>query len=67
MTVQGATTGRSAGVPSCPVRVVFVALGQEQLGISMLSAVLRANGHETALVFSPALFNDRYYFDIPIL
>ncbi|MBL8914656.1 MAG: cobalamin-dependent protein [Archangium sp.] len=49
------------------MRVVFVALGQEQLGISMLSAVLRANGHETALVFSPALFNDRYYFDIPVL
>ncbi|MFT3711211.1 MAG: radical SAM protein [Archangium sp.] len=47
------------------MRVVFVAIGQEQLGISMLSAVLRANGHETSLVFSPALFNDRYYFDIP--
>lgn len=47
------------------MRVVFVALGQEQLGISMLSAVLRRAGHETALAFNPALFHDRYYFDVP--
>lgn len=33
----------------------------------MLSAVLRRAGHETALVFNPALFNDRYYFDVPVL
>lgn len=49
------------------VRVVFVALGQEQLGIGILSAVLRRSGHETALVFDPALFDDRYYFDVPLL
>jgi radical SAM superfamily enzyme YgiQ (UPF0313 family) len=49
------------------VKVVFVALGQEQLGISILSAVLRRAGHDTSLVFDPALFHDRYYFDIPIL
>jgi len=49
------------------MRVVFVALGQEQLGISMLSAVLRHAGHETALAFNPALFGDRYYFDVPTL
>ncbi|MFO0598883.1 MAG: radical SAM protein [Myxococcaceae bacterium] len=49
------------------MRVAFVALGQEQLGTSMLSAVLREAGHETALVFTPALFNDRYYFDVPVL
>ncbi|MFT3769676.1 MAG: radical SAM protein [Minicystis sp.] len=49
------------------MKVVFVALGQEQLGISILSAVLRRAGHETSLVFDPALFHDRYYFDIPIL
>jgi anaerobic magnesium-protoporphyrin IX monomethyl ester cyclase len=49
------------------VRVVFVALGQEQLGISMLSAALRNAGHETALAFNPALFHDRYYFDVPVL
>lgn len=49
------------------MRIVFVALGQEQLGISMLSAVLRRAGHETALAFNPALFHDRYYFDVPFL
>jgi anaerobic magnesium-protoporphyrin IX monomethyl ester cyclase len=49
------------------MRVVFVALGQEQLGISILSSVLRRAGHETALVFNPALFHDRYYFDVPVL
>ncbi len=49
------------------MKVVFVAIGQEQLGISMLSAILRRAGHETALVFDPALFHDRYYFDIPVL
>lgn len=38
---------------------------QEQLGIAMLSAVLRRAGHETALAFAPALFHDRYYFDVP--
>ena len=49
------------------MRIVFVALAQEQLGLSALSGVLRRAGHETALVFSPALFNDRYYFDVPVL
>src|SRR5438128_104846 len=49
------------------MKIVFVALGQEQLGISILSAVLRRAGHETRLVFDPALFHDRYYFEVPIL
>ena len=49
------------------MKVVFVALGQEQLGISILSAVLKRAGHEVSLVFDPALFHDRYYFDIPVL
>ena len=49
------------------MRVVFAALGQEQLGISILSAVLRRAGVETDLVFDPALFHDRYYFEVPVL
>jgi radical SAM superfamily enzyme YgiQ (UPF0313 family) len=49
------------------MRVVFVGLAQEQLGISILSAVLRREGHETALAFNPALFHDYYYFDVPVL
>jgi radical SAM superfamily enzyme YgiQ (UPF0313 family) len=49
------------------MRVTFVALGAEQMGISLLSAVLRRAGHETSLVFNPALFHDRYYLDVPWL
>jgi radical SAM superfamily enzyme YgiQ (UPF0313 family) len=49
------------------VRVTFVALGQEQLGISLLSAVLRHAGHSTSLAFNPALFHDRYFLDLPLL
>jgi radical SAM superfamily enzyme YgiQ (UPF0313 family) len=49
------------------VKVTFVALGAEQLGVSLLSAVLRRAGHDTSLVFNPALFADRYYMDVPVL
>lgn len=49
------------------MKIVFVGFAQEQLGIGMLSAVLRQAGHETALAFAPALFHDRYYFDVPVL
>src|SRR3954470_12739136 len=60
--------GRSSkGYSRRAMRVVFIGLGQEQLGISMLSAVLRRAGHETALAFNPALFHDHYYFDVPVL
>jgi radical SAM superfamily enzyme YgiQ (UPF0313 family) len=49
------------------MKVTFVALGQEQLGISLLSSVLKREGHTTSLVFDPALFDDRTYLDIPAL
>ncbi|HEY8430148.1 MAG TPA: radical SAM protein [Sandaracinaceae bacterium] len=49
------------------MHVTFVALGQEQLAISLLSAILRDRGHTTSLVFDPALFHDRWYFDVPYL
>jgi radical SAM superfamily enzyme YgiQ (UPF0313 family) len=49
------------------MKVTFVALGQEQLPISLLSAVLKREGHTTSLVFDPALFDDRTYLDIPAL
>jgi radical SAM superfamily enzyme YgiQ (UPF0313 family) len=54
-------------VPCCFVRVTFVGLGQEQLAISLLSAVLTREGHETALAYHPALFDDRYFLDLPRL
>jgi radical SAM superfamily enzyme YgiQ (UPF0313 family) len=49
------------------MRVTFASLGQEQLSISLLSAVLQREGHETALAYNPALFDDRYFLDLPAL
>ncbi|MSP62702.1 MAG: radical SAM protein [Myxococcales bacterium] len=49
------------------MRIVFVAIGAEQLGIGTLSALLRRAGHDARLVFNPALFDDRYNLDIPLL
>lgn len=49
------------------MNVTFVALAQEQLAISLLSAVLRREGHHTSLAFHPALFDDRYFLDVPPL
>lgn len=46
------------------MRVAFVGYAQEQLAIGLLSSVLRRAGHETTLAFAPALFRDRYYFDV---
>lgn len=47
------------------MRVTFAALGQELLAVGILSSVLREQGHETSLVFDPALFDDRQYLDMP--
>jgi radical SAM superfamily enzyme YgiQ (UPF0313 family) len=46
-------------------KVTFVALGTEQLGISMLSAIAKANGHEVGLAFSASLFHDRFNLEMP--
>ncbi|MFA5260830.1 MAG: cobalamin-dependent protein, partial [Candidatus Omnitrophota bacterium] len=43
------------------MRVMFVAIAYEQLGISMLSALAKQRGHEAQLAFSVALFNDRQH------
>ena len=42
------------------MKVLFVYSGYENLGVEMLSAVLREAGHETALAFDPRLFDDHY-------
>ncbi len=47
------------------MNVTFVALGWEQLGISLLSAIAKREGHNVSLAFSSALFNDRYNLSIP--
>jgi radical SAM superfamily enzyme YgiQ (UPF0313 family) len=49
------------------MRITFVALGWEQLGISLLSAIAKREGHEVSLAFSPSLFNDRSFMNIPVM
>ena len=49
------------------MRVTFVALGWEQLGVSLLSSIAKQRGHEVRLAFSPSLFNDRAHLNIPFL
>jgi len=49
------------------MRITFVALGWERLGISLLSAIAKQHGHKVDLAFSPSLFNDRYNLNIPFL
>ena len=41
------------------MRITFVGIGSEQLGVSMMSALAKLQGHEVHLAFSPSLFNDR--------
>jgi radical SAM superfamily enzyme YgiQ (UPF0313 family) len=46
------------------MKVTFVGIGSEQLAISLLSAVLREQGHTTSLVFHPALFDYDGFLDV---
>lgn len=50
------------------MKVLFLALGQENLGQQYLSAALKQAGHTTALAFDSGLFRDGYqHFDLPFL
>ena len=49
------------------MKITFVGLGWEQLGIGLLSALAKQEGHTVDLAFSSALFNDRYNFNISAL
>jgi anaerobic magnesium-protoporphyrin IX monomethyl ester cyclase len=49
------------------MKVTFAAMGTEQLGISMLSAIAKSHGHQTNLAFSASLFHDRFNLEIPWL
>ncbi len=49
------------------MKVVFVAMGTENISLETLSGMLRSHGHETGLVFDRALFNDKQYFPMPAL
>lgn len=49
------------------MNVTFVALGSEQLAISLLSAIAKRDGHKVGLAFSASLFHDRFNLEIPTL
>lgn len=49
------------------MRITFVALGWEQLSVSLLTALAKRDGHEVSLAFSPGLFHDRYNLHVPFL
>lgn len=49
------------------MRVVFLGIGAEQIGVELLSAVLKRAGHDVRLVFNPSLFDDRFQLRIPTL
>ena len=40
------------------MRVAFVCLGRENLGVEYLSAVSKAAGHEVQLAYDPGLFSE---------
>lgn len=49
------------------MKLVFLAIGSEQLGISQLASIIKSHGHEVDLVFTASLFHDRYNLEIPWL
>lgn len=49
------------------MKITFVALGSEQLGLSLLSGIAKNLGHEVNLAYSAALFHDRWNLEIPWL
>jgi len=49
------------------MRVLFVALGYEQLPVSLLSGILRRAGHQVGLAYSRHLFDDRVVIYAPRL
>ena len=44
------------------MRVTLACMGFENQGVEALSAFLKAHGHEVALAFDPALFDDKLLF-----
>lgn len=49
------------------MRITFLAIGAENLGIEALSAFLKKAGHEVTLAYDPSLFDDLVYYKIPFL
>ncbi len=49
------------------MKVMFAAFGSEIVSIEAISAVLRKHGHDCKLAFDRGMFNDKQYFEIPLL
>lgn len=49
------------------MKITFLGLGAEQLGVSQLSAISKQLGHECNLAFSAQLFHDRANLEIPAI
>ncbi|HOX28158.1 MAG TPA: radical SAM protein [bacterium] len=49
------------------MKVLFVYMGAESLGVEYLAGAARAAGHEADLAFDPALFGGNLMWDIPTL
>ncbi|HWB62085.1 MAG TPA: radical SAM protein [Chitinophagales bacterium] len=49
------------------MKITFVAIGAEQMGLSILSGIAKKLGHEVNLAFSSSLFHDRFNLEIPWL
>lgn len=49
------------------MRIEFVYMGSENLGIEYLSSALKDAGHRVGLEFDPALFYDKHYLNIDFL
>lgn len=47
------------------LRITFVGLGTEQLGISQMSSIARRDGHKVGMAFSASLFHDRFNLEFP--
>ncbi|MCK4882731.1 MAG: B12-binding domain-containing radical SAM protein [Candidatus Omnitrophica bacterium] len=43
------------------MRITFVGISSEQLGVSMMSSLAKLAGHDVRLAFSASLFNDRQH------
>lgn len=47
------------------MKITFVAISYENLGISQLSAIAKTAGHQVSLAFTPSLFNDYLHLSMP--
>ncbi len=49
------------------MKVMLVCMGAENLGVASLAAWLQRGGHETKILFDPALFDDKRFLHMPRL